>query len=75
MLLKKLIKNIPKNINDIKVKGLAINSNKVKKQLKWKPRVKFKEGLKKTIEWYLNNKSYYSLLSKKDIIKRIGLKK
>ena len=25
----------------------AINSNKIKKQLKWKPRVKFKEGLKK----------------------------
>ena len=23
----------------------AINSNKIKKQLKWKPRVKFKEGL------------------------------
>ena len=53
----------------------AINSNKIKKQLKWKPRVKFKEGLKKTIEWYLNNKSYYSLLSKKDITKRVGLKK
>ena len=56
-------------------KRYAINSNKVKKQLKWKPRVNFKEGLKKTIEWYLNNKSYYSLLSKKDITKRIGLKK
>ena len=28
-------------------KRYAINSNKVKKQLKWKPRVNFKEGLKK----------------------------
>ena len=33
------------------------------------------EGIKKTLEWYLNNKSYYSLLNKKDIINRIGLKK
>ena len=53
----------------------AINSNKIKKVLKWKPKIKFKEGINKTLEWYLKNKSYYSLLNKKDIINRIGLKK
>ena len=53
----------------------AINSNKIKKVLKWKPKIKFKDGIKKTLEWYLKNKSYYSLLNKKDIINRIGLRK
>ena len=40
----------------------ALNSNKIKKKLKWKPQIKF------------NNK-YYSSLTKKDIVKRLGLKK
>ena len=53
----------------------AINSNKIRKKLGWKPKISFNKGLEKTFEWYCNNKAYYSLLSKKDIIKRIGLKK
>ena len=53
----------------------AINSNKIKKKLKWKPQIKFDKGLKETFLWYLNNKKYYSSLAKKDIVKRLGLKK
>ncbi|MDC0452416.1 dTDP-glucose 4,6-dehydratase [Candidatus Pelagibacter sp.] len=53
----------------------ALNSNKIKKKLKWKPKIKFNEGLKETFLWYLNNKKYYSSLVKKDIVKRLGLKK
>jgi len=53
----------------------AINSNKIKKKLKWKPKIKFDNGLKETFLWYLNNKKYYSSLTKKDIVKRLGLKK
>jgi len=53
----------------------ALNSNKIKKKLKWKPQIKFDNGLKETFLWYLNNKKYYSSLAKKDIIKRLGLKK
>ena len=53
----------------------AINSNKIRKKLGWKPKINFKKGLEMTVEWYFNNKAYYSLLSKKYIIKRIGLKK
>ena len=53
----------------------ALNSNKIKKKLKWKPQIKFDDGLKETFLWYLNNKKYYSSLAKKDIIKRLGLKK
>ena len=53
----------------------ALNSNKIKKKLKWKPQIEFDNGLKETFLWYLNNKKYYSSLAKKDIIKRLGLKK
>ena len=50
----------------------ALNSNKIINKLKWKPRTNFKEGLKKTFEWYLNNKKYYKTFNKKDIEKRLG---
>ena len=53
----------------------ALNSNKIKKKLKWKPQIEFDNGLKETFLWYLNNKKYYSSLTKKDIVKRLGLKK
>ncbi len=52
----------------------ALNSNKIKKQLKWKPKINFKEGIKLTFDWYNNNKKYYKSLSKKDILKRLGNK-
>ena len=53
----------------------ALNSNKIKKKLKWKPQIKFDNGLKETFLWYLNNKKYYSSLTQKDIVKRLELKK
>ena len=31
----------------------ALNSTKIIKQLKWKPKTSFKDGLKKTFNWYL----------------------
>ena len=52
----------------------ALNSDKIKKKLGWKPRTSFKQGIKLTFEWYLRNKKYYKSLSKKDIIKRLGNK-
>jgi dTDP-glucose 4,6-dehydratase len=52
----------------------ALNSNKIKKKIRWKPKTSFTIGIKKTFEWYLNNKEYYKSLTKKDIIKRIGTK-
>ena len=51
----------------------ALNSNKLIKELKWKPKTSLETGLIKTFDWYLNNVSYFSSLNKKDIIKRIGL--
>ena len=52
----------------------ALNSNKIKKELKWYPKTKFSEGIKLTINWYFKNKSYYKSLSKKDILNRLGNK-
>jgi len=53
----------------------ALNSNKIIKNLKWKPKIKINDGLDKTFLWYFKNSDYYKLLSKKDITKRVGLKK
>jgi dTDP-glucose 4,6-dehydratase len=52
----------------------ALNSNKIKKTIKWKPKISFGVGIKKTFNWYLKNKDYYKFLSKKDITKRLGNK-
>ena len=50
----------------------ALNSNKIIKELGWKPKVSFDKGIKLTFEWYFNNKNYYKSLSKKDILNRLG---
>ena len=52
----------------------ALNSNKIKRKLGWKPKTTFAIGIKKTFEWYLNNNNYFKSLSKKDINKRLGSK-
>jgi dTDP-glucose 4,6-dehydratase len=43
----------------------AIDISKIKKELKWFPKETFESGIKKTIEWYLNNKKWYQKISKK----------
>ena len=52
----------------------ALNSNKLIKKLKWKPKVNIEEGLKMTFDWYLRNSEYYSSIKKKDITSRLGSK-
>ncbi len=52
----------------------ALNSNKIKTKLGWKPRTNFRHGIKLTYDWYIKNKNYYKFLSKKDIVKRLGSK-
>ena len=51
----------------------ALNSNKIKKEIKWKPKTNFKRGIKLTFDWYYENEKYYKTLSKKDILKRLGI--
>ena len=36
----------------------AISNDKITSELGWRPEVKFEDGIKKTIEWYLNNKEW-----------------
>ena len=80
----KTSKNILKKKLDTKIKFVtdrpghdlryALNSNKIKKKLKWKPKISFEKGIALTFQWYLNNNNYYKSLKKKDIIKRLGTK-
>ena len=52
----------------------ALNSNKLVKELNWKKKIKIEEGLKKTVNWYIENVTYFKSLKKTDIIKRFGTK-
>ena len=52
----------------------ALNSNKIKRELKWKPITNFKTGIKLTFNWYNKNIGYFKRISKKDITKRLGNK-
>jgi dTDP-glucose 4,6-dehydratase len=51
----------------------SLNSSKIKKQLKWKCKYNFDEGIKKTIIWYVEkfNKNFFK---NKGFQNRIGLK-
>ena len=45
----------------------AIDSSKIQKKLGWKPIETFESGLLKTVEWYLENSSWWKkLISQKD---------
>ena len=50
----------------------ALDSKKIKKNLNWRPKISFEEGIKLTFKWYNENKTYFKKISKKDIIKRLG---
>jgi len=50
----------------------AINSQKIKKQLKWKPLVNFSDGIEKTIYWYISNQDWLKYCSKKYKGQRLG---
>lgn len=36
----------------------AIDANKIKNELGWEPSLQFKEGLEKTVDWYLSNQGW-----------------
>ena len=54
-------------------KRYALNSNKIKNRLKWKPIYNFNIGIESTVKWYLNNKKWLNSLKNKSYQKRIGL--
>ena len=52
----------------------AVNSSRIRKELKWRQKTSLTEGLNKTFKWYVTNKKFFKLVSKKNINKRFGLK-
>ena len=51
----------------------ALNINKIKKEIKWRSKTNFDNGLSITIKWYLNNPKFMKSFLKKISYKRIGL--
>ena len=51
----------------------AINSNKIRKELKWKPKISFNKGIQETINWYISNTRWLEYCSKKYKGQRLGL--
>ena len=43
----------------------AIDSSKIKNELGWEPSLQFEEGIKKTIQWYLNNQEWLNNIALK----------
>ena len=39
-------------------KRYAIDASKMKSELEWEPEETFESGMRKTVEWYLNNKEW-----------------
>jgi len=44
----------------------ALNSNKIKKKLKWKPKINLNQGISKTVDWYIKNQKYFKKLNEKN---------
>ena len=52
----------------------ALNSKKIKRELKWKSKTNLSVGVSKTVDWYLNNQKFFNSISKKFFTKRLGVK-
>ena len=84
---KKLIKILKTDLimigNNVKIKFVrdrpghdfryALDCKKIHKELKWKSKIDLNEGLINTFRWYLNNKDFFTSISKKLYAKRLGL--
>ena len=53
----------------------ALNSNKIFKKLNWKAKISLDTGLSQTFDWYINNAKFFTSVSKRFYISRLGLKK
>ena len=72
---KLLIKELGKDESSIKYvedrlghdRRYAIDSSKIQKELGWHPSVTFEEGIKITIDWYLNNQDWIKRLENREV--------
>ncbi len=56
-------------------KRYAIDASKIEQELGWKPQETFDSGIRKTVEWYLNNNSWWSrILDGSYSRERLGVK-
>jgi len=55
-------------------KRYAVNSNKIKREIKWKNKTSISSGLLQTFIWYSKNLNFFKKISRKNITKRFGLK-
>lgn len=47
----------------------AIDPTKIKNELGWYPETKFEDGIKKTVDWYLNNRPWWENIRSGDYVK------
>ena len=72
---KLLIKELGKDESSIKYvedrlghdRRYAIDSSKIQNELGWKPSVTFEEGIKITIDWYMNNQDWIKRLEQREV--------
>ncbi len=48
----------------------ALNSNKIKNKLGWKPKINLNQGISKTVDWYIKNQEYFKKLNEKNFSHR-----
>ncbi|RJE79091.1 dTDP-glucose 4,6-dehydratase [Paracoccus sp. JM45] len=52
----------------------AIDPSRIRHELGWEPSVTLSEGIRKTVEWYLNNRDWWQpLLARHSVNSRLGL--
>jgi len=44
----------------------ALNCSKIKKKLKWKPKINLNQGITKTVDWYIKNQKYFKKINEKN---------
>ena len=52
----------------------ALDSNKIRRKLKWKSKINLNVGLAHTFKWYLNNMKFFTSVARELYDKRLGLK-
>ena len=55
-----MIERVPDRLNHDK--RYSLNSSKIENELGWKPKWNFEDGIKSTIDWYENNRSWWEPL-------------
>jgi len=46
----------------------SMDSQKIKKEFNWQTKVNFEEGIKKTVDWYLSNREWWTNIVKNSLI-------